>query len=54
MSSQMSKVMPCYVGNIQASKGREIQGTTARSPSDRTLGNALPLFPTGSTISGTL
>ncbi|CAB4302966.1 unnamed protein product [Prunus armeniaca] len=46
MSSQMSQVMPCYVGNIQASKGREIQGTTARSPSDRTLGNALPLFPT--------
>ncbi|XP_008244743.1 PREDICTED: protein EARLY FLOWERING 3 isoform X2 [Prunus mume] len=46
MSGQMSQVMPCYVGNIQASKGSEIQGTTASSPSDRTLGNALPLFPT--------
>ncbi|CAL9009859.1 unnamed protein product [Prunus brigantina] len=46
MSSQMSQVMPCYVGNIQASKGSGIQGTTASSPSDRTLGNALPLFPT--------
>ncbi|ONI15660.1 hypothetical protein PRUPE_3G054300 [Prunus persica] len=45
MASQMSQVMPCYVGNIQASKGSEIQGTTASSPSDRTLGNALPLFP---------
>ncbi|BFG24338.1 hypothetical protein CerSpe_106120 [Prunus speciosa] len=45
MSSQMSQVMPCYVGNIQASKGSEIQATTASSPSGRTIGNALPLFP---------
>ncbi|XP_062002114.1 protein HEADING DATE 3B-like isoform X1 [Rosa rugosa] len=46
MSSQMREVMSRYMGNIRASVVSELQGSTPSSPSDRTKGDVLPLFPT--------
>ncbi|KAK1548942.1 hypothetical protein Q3G72_019376 [Acer saccharum] len=46
MSSQMSRAISCCLGKFQASKERELQGSTASSPAaERAKGDALPLFP---------
>nr|XP_011463349.1 PREDICTED: protein EARLY FLOWERING 3 [Fragaria vesca subsp. vesca] len=46
MSNQMREVMSYYMGNIPAPIVNELQGSTPNSPSDKTKGNVLPLFPT--------
>ncbi|TYJ34024.1 hypothetical protein E1A91_A05G141500v1 [Gossypium mustelinum] len=46
ISSQMSQAISFCVTKIPASKESEIQASTASSPSERTKGDALPLFPT--------
>lgn len=46
MSSQMSQAISFCVTKLPASKESEIQASTASSPSERTKGDALPLFPT--------
>lgn len=46
MPSQTSHSMPFRVRNFHGSKGSELQGSTASSPSERGNGDVLPLFPT--------
>uniref|UniRef100_A0A2P2LS79 Protein disulfide-isomerase n=1 Tax=Rhizophora mucronata TaxID=61149 RepID=A0A2P2LS79_RHIMU len=48
MPSQASRVI--CAGKYQASKGSDIQGSTASSPSEKAKGNELPLFPTEPTV----
>lgn len=50
MSSQLSQVVSRHIGKFQAPRGSELQGSTASSPSERTKGNALPLFPIVPTV----
>ncbi|KAG7997637.1 hypothetical protein I3843_01G220000 [Carya illinoinensis] len=50
MSGNVSRVISGQVGKLPASKESELQGSTASSPSERVIGNALPLFPTTPTV----
>lgn len=45
MSSQVSRVISNCLEKFQASKESEVQASTASSPSERAMGDALPLFP---------
>ncbi|KAA0059452.1 protein EARLY FLOWERING 3 [Cucumis melo var. makuwa] len=46
MPSQTSHSMPFNVQKVHGSKGSELLGSTASSPSERGNGDVLPLFPT--------
>ncbi|XP_038897523.1 protein HEADING DATE 3B-like [Benincasa hispida] len=46
MLSQTSHSMPFHVQKFHGSKGSELLGSTASSPSERGNGDVLPLFPT--------
>ena len=50
ISSQMSRAMSCRGEAFQASKDRELQRSTASSFSERSRGDALPLFPMAPTV----
>ncbi|XP_062087608.1 protein EARLY FLOWERING 3 isoform X2 [Humulus lupulus] len=50
ISSQMSRAMSCYGEAFQASKGSELQRSTASSSSESGRGDALPLFPMAPTV----
>ncbi|XP_041015766.1 protein EARLY FLOWERING 3-like [Juglans microcarpa x Juglans regia] len=50
MSGNVSWVISGQVGKLPASKESEFQGSTASSPSERAIGDALPLFPTTPTV----
>lgn len=50
MSGNITRVISGQAGKLPTSKESELQGSTASSPSERAIGDALPLFPTTPTV----